>query len=129
MKLTDLFPVKLAWRIVIGLVVTGLLFVVVYRLFFQGQDLAREKGNRIVAEEQNTAEGQIVDNTMKAIRSRDIYREHTTTIVRESREEINNAWTGETVGQAVDAAGADALCRMHDDLCRPSASPGVQSIR
>lgn len=103
--------------------------VVVYRLFFQGQDLAREHGARVVAEEQSAAEGSIVDGTMGALHERDAYREHVTTVVRDGTREIENVWTGETVGDGVDRAGAAALCRLHDSLCRPDGSAPVQPVR
>ena len=120
---------ELLGKALLGLVVAGLLCVVVYRLFFQGQDLARERGNRIVAEEQQRAEGRIVDGTMGAVKEREVYREHVTTVVREADEEIDHAWQGESVGIDVDRAGAAALCGLHDGLCRPAAAEAVQPLR
>jgi hypothetical protein len=122
-------PLGIGLRVVVVLIVGALAWTVVYRLFFQGQDLARERGNLVVAEEQGTAEGQIVDDTLQAVRERDVYREHVTTVVRETRKEIDDAWTGETVGTDVDAAGAAALCGLHDSLCRPAAPTAVQPVR
>lgn len=128
-KLSSFVPASWPLR-VLALAAIGLVaYVGVYRLFFQGEDLAREKGNRIVAEEQVQAEGQIVDNAMSAVKEREVFREHVTTIVRESNQEVNDAWTGEQVGEDVDAAGAAALCSLHDSLCRPAPSPAVQPIR
>jgi predicted PurR-regulated permease PerM len=48
----------IATLVAVGLVV-WLLWAVVYRLFYQGQDLAKAKGNAIVATEQGTAETNI----------------------------------------------------------------------
>jgi hypothetical protein len=114
---------------VISLVAALAIYLVIYRIFFQGQDLARERGNSVVAEEQVAAEGAIVDNTLSSIRERDIFRTHTTTIVRESTKEIDNAWTGEQVGQDVDVAGSTALCKLHNSLCRLPADEAVQPVR
>lgn len=117
-------------RIALGLVVAGLLvwggYTVIYRLFLQPADLAREKGNRVVAEEQLNAEGKIADTTMNTIKERDVYREHVREIVTESRSEVDAAWTGETVGQDVDRIGAAALCQLHDSLCRAAPAEEVQ---
>lgn len=114
--------------IVVGLVV-WLLWAVVYRLFYQGQDLAKAKGNAIVATEQGTAETKIAGTAMDAMKERDVYHETVRTIVTEGRSNVNGAWKGETVGADVDRAGAAALCRVHDSLCRQPAAPPVQPVR
>ncbi len=129
MKLPQLSAAKWALYGVGALLALALVGVVVYRLFFQGQDLARERGERVVAEEQSTAEGYIVDGTMGAIREREVYREHVTTVVRDGTKEIDNVWTGETVGYGVDNVGAAALCSLHDSLCRPDRPAPVQPVR
>lgn len=132
MKLSDLAPGKTAVKpllYVLGAILAGVLvWQVAYRLLYQGQDLAREKGGRVVAEGQVQAEGAIVDGAMGAVREREVYREHVVTTVREAKENIDGAWNGEQVGEGVDAAGAAALCRLHDSLCRRPSAP-VQPVR
>jgi hypothetical protein len=49
--------------LIVAALVIWVLWAVVYRLFFQGQDLAKAKGNVIVATEQGTAEGNIAGKT------------------------------------------------------------------
>lgn len=129
MRIPQVSGLRLAAYLVGGLIALALAGTVVYRLFFQGQDLAREKGNRVVAEEQVTAEADIAQGAMEAVREREVYREHVTTIVRESGKEVDDAWNGETVGEGVDSAGAAALCKLHDSLCRPAPAEAVQPVR
>ena len=38
--------------------------------------------------------------------------------VRESQDAVNGAYKGGKIDPQVDAAGADGLCKLHDDLCR-----------
>lgn len=132
-KLSDLVPgsgwAKWAAYAVGALLLAGLAYLAVYRLFFQGQELKREQANRVVAEEQVMAESNIVEGTMGAIREREVYREHVTTVVREGTKEVNNAWNGEQVGEDVDTAGAAALCGLHDSLCRHPSPEVMQQVR
>lgn len=120
----------LTWlgRIVAVAAVLVLGYVVVYRLLFQGQDLARERGGRTVAEGQRDAAEKTAGTTLDTIREREVYRETVRDIVTKSEEDVNAAWQGESVGKGVDRAGADALCRLHRDLCRDPAAP-VQPVR
>lgn len=111
------------------LLACGLVYVIVQRVFFQPQQLAEAKGTILVAEEQGKAEGRIVDNTMAAVREREVFREHVTTVVREGNNAIDQEWTGESVGEGVDAAGAAALCGLHDSLCRARPAEAVQPVR
>lgn len=132
-KLSSLVPqarwAKLAIGTVVGVAIIALLWVVAYRLFFQGQDLARERGNAVVTAEQTQAEDAIVRNTLETVRERDVYREHVRTTVMQGKKEIDDAWHGETVGEGVDRAGADALCKLHDSLCRPAPTEDLQQVR
>lgn len=115
------------------LVVTGLavwlLWAVVYRLFYQGQDLTKAKGDAVVATEQGTAETRVVDQTMNTVRERDRGRDEIRIVVQEGRSNVNDAWKGESVGTDVDRAGAAALCGVHDSLCRQPPAPPVQPVR
>lgn len=96
---------------------------------FGNPEVQRQRGGRVVAGEQAAAEAMIADGAIGAVREREIYREQVTTIVREGQGKVNDAWNGETVGHDVDAAGAAALCGMHDSLCRRPGSAPVQPIR
>lgn len=96
---------------------------------FGNPEVARQKANVVVAQEQTKAEGNIADGTIAAVREHDIYREHVTSVVHDSERKVSNAWHGETVGADVDAAGADALCRLHNDLCRGTSTAPVQPLR
>lgn len=123
-------PVMLViYAILLGFAI-WVLWAVVYRLFYQGQDLAKAKGNAIVATENGKAEGNIADATMNAVAERDHGRDEIRVVVQEGRSKVNDAWKGETVGDDVDRAGADALCKLRPDrLCRGSGTPAVQPIR
>lgn len=97
---------------------------------FGNPEVKREQGNTEIAKEQTKAESTIAGKTIENVHERDVYREHVTNIVHEAQGSVNNAWKGETVGKDVDAAGADALCRLSDSLCRgrdPAAQ--VQPVR
>jgi predicted PurR-regulated permease PerM len=59
----------IATLVAVALVV-WLLWAVVYRLFYQGQDLAKAKGDAIVATEQGTAETKIAGTAMDAMKER-----------------------------------------------------------
>lgn len=109
--------------------VVWLLWAVVYRLFYQGQDLAKAKGNAIVATEQGTAEANIAGKTMDAVGERSRGRDEIHIVVQDGRSKVNDAWKGESVGIDVDRAGAAALCGVHDSLCRHAPAAPVQPVR
>ncbi len=104
-------------------------FTGIKHAIFGNPEVERQRGGRIVAEEQIEAEANIADGTIDTVRARDVYREHVRGIVREGAQEVNDAWNGETVGKDVDAAGAATLCRMHDSLCRGAGAATVQPVR
>lgn len=126
-------PVGRIISIVGTLIVAGLLiwfgWAIVYRLFYQGQDLKRAQGNAIVATEQGKAETKIAGAAMDAMKERDVYHDTVHTIVVQGRSNVDGAWKGETVGADVDRAGADALCRLHNSLCRQPPAAPVQQVR
>lgn len=122
------------------IVIAGCLAVLAYFLvssaiggikhaIFGNPEVQRQRGGRLVAEEQAQAEANIADRTIEHVREREIYREHVTELVREGQGRVNDAWNGETVGEDVDAAGAATLCRLHDSLCRGTGSTPVQPVR
>ena len=110
--------------IIVILIVAALAFAVtrfsgaVHYLIFGNTEAKREHANVVVAKEQIQAEEKIADTAVERVHERDVYREHVTTVVHDSEGKVNGVWHGETVGPDVDAAGADALCRLHADLCR-----------
>jgi hypothetical protein len=136
-KLWELFKaanptVRIVYAVFVAVVIGLLIWLasaVVYRLFYQGQDLKKAQGNAIVATEQQKAEGNIATAAMGAMKERDVYHETVRTIVTEGRSNVNDAWKGETVGDDVDRAGADALCRLHNSLCRQPPAAPVQQVR
>lgn len=105
-----------------------LLYVVVYRLFFQGQDLKRAEGTAVVATENTKAEETITTETLGQVQERQVFRDKTEATVSRGKGKINDAWKGETVGEDVDAAGAAALCELHDSLCRTPPATEMQQI-
>lgn len=123
-------------RIVLYVIAVALLYFVITSAWggikdriFGNPEVTRQKAAVSVATQQGKAEANIADGTVGAVREQDIYREHVTNVVHDSEGRINNAWHNETVGTSVDAAGADALCQLHDSLCRgPRAAP-VQPLR
>lgn len=127
---------SIAWRIVIALALLLLIVGIGIRasdalhvLIFGNTEAQRQHGNAVVAREQTKAEGKIADKAIQSVQERDVYREHVTEIVHDSQGKVNNAWKGESVGKDVDAAGAAALCRLHDSLCRQPPAKAVQPLR
>ena len=100
-----------------------------HRLIFGDTEAKRQHANAVIAKEQTKAEAKIADTTVQTVHERDVYHERVTNIVHESEGKVSHAWKGETVGQDVDAAGADALCRLHDSLCRSSGPAEVLPVR
>lgn len=131
MRIPEAFPQQTILRIVVGLIGLGLVYYfVIHPVLFSRADNARERGGRIVAEEQGRAGEVIAGKTIEHLREREVIREKTREIVERRQEEVNNAWQGETVGDAVDTAGAAALCELHADLCRHPVDPAeVQPVR
>jgi hypothetical protein len=132
--LRDLTPKPwMIWVKLAGvLIVTVLIGWVVWKLFFADiqKRVAAEKGGRVVAEEQVKAEANIADKTIERVRERDVYREHVTNIVHEGQGKVDAVWDGKSVGKDADAAGAGALCKLHDSLCRGApAGAEVQPVR
>lgn len=132
--LSDLTPRPWTpWLKLAGVLIVAVLAGwVVWKLFFADiqRRVAAEKGGRIVAEEQVKAEANIADKTIERVHERDVYREVIARTVQEGQEKVDAVWEGESVGKAADAAGADALCKLHDDLCRRApAGAEVQPVR
>lgn len=96
---------------------------------FGNPEVAREKGNGAVAREETRAAEQTTDQTIDAVRERDVYRETVREVVRQGQERINAADHGQQMDPAIDAATADSLCRLHDSLCRRPAGAAVQPLR
>ena len=128
----------LSWvvrAIIIVLIVAALAVAVtrfsgaIHYLIFGNTEAKREHGNVVVAKEQIKAEAKIADTAVDRVHERDVYREHVTTVVHDSEGKVNGAWHGETVGPDVDAAGADALCRLHATLCRGTRPTAMQPLR
>jgi hypothetical protein len=136
-KLWGLFSgLSLVFRlIIIALVVGAMVFAVsrfsgaIHYLIFGNTEAKVERGNVVVAKEQTKAEAKIADTAIEQVHERDVYREHVTNVVHDSEGKVDGAWHGETVGADVDAAGADALCRLHDTLCRGPRPAAVQPLR
>lgn len=110
------------------LIVAVIVGVLVYRIFFQAQDLARARGNNIEAGEQGRAEGKIVGATIDAMKDGRQEQQRVNVVVTDARSKVDEAWHGETVGDDVDAAGAAALCSLHDSLCRLPPAEAVQPL-
>lgn len=123
--------IKLAVYGVLGLVTAVLLWTVVYRLFFQGDDLAREKGKNVVTTQVDRGIAHTTDTTINAVQARDTEQQEVRVTVTQGKDRINHAWHGETVGDDVDAAGRDALCRLHgtSNFCGSSTAPALQPVR
>lgn len=97
--------------------------------FFGGAEAVRQGAERVIqeeltgaAEETGRAAGEEIVRTYE-------YRTEQRTIVREGQANVDRAWDGETVGEDVDAAGADALCRLHHSLCRDTGPAGLRPVR
>ena len=121
--------------IIIAVIVIAVGFAVhrlsgaLHYLVFGDTEAKRERGNVVIAKAQTAAEGQIAGKAIDQVHERDVYREHVTEVVRQSKDRINGSWHGETVGPDVDAAGADALCRLHDSFCRQPRPATMQPLR
>lgn len=128
-------PIPLPWmpwlKLASALIVLLVVGFVVWKLFFADiqRRVTTERGGKMVAREQVTAEASIADNVIRTVHERDVYREHVTNIVREGQEGVNAADQGQSMDQDIDAAAAAGLCRLHDSLCRRSGPETVQPIR
>jgi hypothetical protein len=123
---------RIVIALALGLLVVGLgirFADALHVLIFGNTEAKREQGNTRVAQEQTKAESNIAAGTIQTVHERDVYREHVTNIVREGQENIHAVDHGQPMDPAIDAATADALCRVHDSLCRPGAAPPVQPVR
>lgn len=126
MKIRDRFFGLPIWAKLIAYVVVALLAIfIVMRLvgalqiaFFGDPRVKQEQGNTVVAQEKTQAAkdtGAEVTNTVTRT------YEHYTTIdrtVREGQDAIARADKGQQMDPAIDAATANALCGVHDSLCR-----------
>jgi uncharacterized membrane protein YraQ (UPF0718 family) len=121
--------VKLALYAVAGIAVAIFVGVIVYRLFFQGQDLARARGNGVVAAQQQKADDKTVTEALGTQAHVEAEHQRVDVVVTQARSRIDEAWHGETVGNDVDRAGRAALCSLHDSLCGLPAPAQVQPLR
>lgn len=126
MKLKDRFFGLPLWAKLISYVVAAMLATfVVARLigalqiaFFGDPRLKQEHGNAVVAQEQTQAAkdtGLEATNTVVRTYERTVQVDH---VVREGQNAIQRADKGQQMDPAIDTATADALCRVHDSLCR-----------
>lgn len=98
-------------------------------IIFGNTEAKREHGSVVVAQEQTKAEGKIADATIQTVHERDVYREHITQVVHDGQERIHAVDKGQQMDPAIDAAGAAALCSVHDSLCRRPGAEAVQPVR
>lgn len=126
MKLKDRFFGLPLWAKLITYVVAALLAIfMVARLIgalqialFGDPRVKQEHGNAVVAQEQTQAAkdtGLEATNTVVRTYERTVQVDH---VVREGQNAIQRADKGQQMDPAIDAATADALCRVHDSLCR-----------
>jgi hypothetical protein len=128
MKLLKTFnSFALVPRLVIGVALLALAVGVGYRMvgavkymIFGNVEAKRERGNTIVAQEQGQAAKETgIEATGAVVRTyeRHVQVDH---IVKEGQDAVRRADKGEQMATDIDAAGAAALCRVHDSLCRPT---------
>jgi hypothetical protein len=123
---------RIVIALAIGLLAIGLLIRLsgaAHELIFGNTEAKREHGNVVVAQEQTKAEGKIADATIQTVHERDVYREHITQVVHDGQERIHAVDKGQQMDPAIDAAGAAALCSVHDSLCRRPGAEAVQPVR
>lgn len=112
-------------RIIIGVAVLAIVVGVGVRaagalkyLIFGNTEAKEARANTVVAEEQGQAARDTgIEAANTVVRTHERYVE-VEKIVREGQDAIRDADNGEEMAPGIDAAGADALCRLHDDLCR-----------
>lgn len=126
MKIRDQFFGLPIWAKLIAYVVAALLAIfVVMRLvgalqiaFFGDPRVKQEHGNAVVAQEQTQA---AKDTSAEVTNTVTRTYEHYTTIDRavgRGQNAIAQADKGQQMDPAIDAATANALCGVHDSLCR-----------
>lgn len=126
MKIRDRFIGLPIWAKLIAYAVAAIIaFFLIARVIgglrialFGDPRVAQEHGNTVVAEEQGQAAKDIgLEATNTVTRT---YEYHTTVdrVVKEGQNEINKADHGQQMDPAIDAATANALCSVHDSLCR-----------
>lgn len=95
--------------------------LVLWKLFFADiqRRVKEEQGGRIVAEEHvNAAKETGIEATNTVVHRYERHVEIDRT-VREGQDVVSRLNKGQQMDPEVDAAGAAALCRVHDSLCRP----------
>jgi hypothetical protein len=126
MKLRDRFFGLPIWAKLIAYAIAAALAIfVAARLigalqiaFFGDPRVKQEHGNAVVAQEQTQAAkdtGAEATNTVVRTYDRTIQIDHW---VKEGQNAIARADRGQQMDPAIDAATANALCGVHDSLCR-----------
>lgn len=86
-------------------------------------DVIRAEADAEVAREQGAAEQEIGKAATDAVIERHYYHDRTTKIVEQAKRDIAAADDGGMINEEMDAAGAAALCGLHDSLCRGAGQP------
>lgn len=97
----------------------GIRGVQAFKVFLFGNTEAKEaRANTVIAEEEGIAARETGIEAANTVTR--TFERHTEVerIVRETNDAIARADRGQPMDPELDAAGADGLCRMHDDLCR-----------
>jgi hypothetical protein len=111
-----------------GPILMILILIVAYgwvkNTFFGGAEAVRQQANGVVQEEQAEAAehtgGVAVEKTIE----RAEYHTRQETIVREGLANVDRA----TTARDAHAAGASALCSLHDGCTRPPEAPAVREL-
>lgn len=112
---------KIVIAIAVGLLAIGLAVRAggaLKYLIFGNTEAKEARANTVVAEEQGRASKETgIEAAETVVRT---YEYHTTVdrTVKEGQNAVNRADKGQQMDPAIDAAGADALCRLSQDLCR-----------
>lgn len=128
-RLLGASPWMMVAKWVLYLILAAVLVFAGYRVLwyvFGGRAAIKAQAEQVVTEEQGkaaTAAGQASAGTL---REHYTYRTETQTIVREGQAAVNQAYKGGKIDEEVHAAGAAALCKLHDDLCTGDQAVEVQ---
>lgn len=111
------------WAVIALAVAIGAYIVgsAAYHAIYYGRDVRRAQGNAETARDIGHAATQTGQEAANTVTRTYEYHTQVDHVVKEAQDHVDAASDVE----GADAAGADELCRMHNDLCRagPAAAP------
>lgn len=107
--------VKLGAYAIGALLIALLVGTILYRVVFYGRDVAKAGGEAVVSQETGNAAGATGAEAVNTVTRTYEYHTQVDHIVKEGQSNVDR----QNSVEAADSAGADALCGVSNNLCRP----------